>query len=1643
LQRIINNNKNTTNNLLKSATMEKINSSEQLAQVITESGVEATTAKTLQDSFLPFFNQAQDWAEKASKLVVTSADQVQEMKDARAARLALKEIRVNADKARKLLKEDSLRYGRAVQGVYNVIEYLIVPIEQHLEKQENFVKIQEAEQKAKLKMQREDELRPYSMYVPFGIDLSEMTTENYQIILNGAKLQFEAAIEAKQRAEKERVERENAVKLHNERKNTIILFWSYLTDSQKALDFSTISENEFSMILENCKSQKAEYDKKQAEIKAENERLAGSSGLTNLTEFQDAQDAIQNAQNSADEAYGFASDAYNYASALESNISDLQSQIDGVVVSWFYPYVPASNNYPENTWTTTEEKNRHIGDTFTNTQVFVDNTTTPNAGKSWRYVVGENGFTWTPIADSDAVKALLAASKAQDTADGKRQVFVSQPTTAQAYSVGDLWTGATIGSWTNELLKCVTAKAVGTAFSVVHWALATKYTDDTAVNNLVIGGRNLIIGSSNATIGSRWSQNGWGGSFETYNGLYKLVALDGWHNTKYKLDLSYAGKTVTISFYAKLSSTETTSTTGNTLRLSNSIGDNPYITDRFNIIGNTGTIDLPVKDVWLYHYQTVVLNNDSQLGIISQCDVEGAGYATTWYIKDLKLELGNKATDYSRPDEDVAADILIAKQAGENAQQTADAANSNVINLNEYVDGSFKDGVIDASEAQAIDKLNKQIDTDYNSLINDYNVVYANSYLEGSAKSDLLNAKINLVNSKNALQTSINTAIADGATTPTENADVDVKFATYSSDFKAYQTALSNANKAIQIKLDSLSTSKVDNLAIGGRNLLKSTGNPNLSVANWLGAGWGLSMNISISENALIYRAYNGWSSGYIAFPELIGKQVTISLDLKWKVNESGANLGVLDDIHPWTGNTVYSSYFTAGDGVYIKNTATFVVGAGGKISLFCSIDDRSGQANEFYIKNLKLEIGSKPTDWTPAPEDVQAQFDDIASDNRFTPDEKQSALNQWNIIQGEYTRLSTQCTNLGVTNSLSTPYADLANYINPLLSSMTTTSDIDGTTFRTKFANYANAATDLKNALTNKVQANVDGIQIGGVNLLSNSKKLAGTWFRNGNDSTISEVGDYIQIRANKNDCWTWSSWYNMDAFPFEIGKTYTISFYVLGTTPFSMNIGYGYYKAFNPNSNTVPLRCVHTFTYDHVTTPNVLFFVISDYGWSNMLNNFQLEEGNKVTAYNLSPEDTNAAIAAAKAKAMETNFLKEIYSNANQSETGGDINGGAWMTNLLRMRGTDGVVRGGMSGLASDNVGNWTGGTYAQAIADAAKAFKAAMDTGALDKKDGSGHRAKGNFAWDVAGNVFFKGIIQATGGKIGAFDIVDGNIIGLDSEGVQKVKFGINTIPLASVLGSAAWLTYPTDLNGTESGTYGNASQGNEVDETWMPYFETYGTFVHPCSGQVNSGGISNLTVNVNGGEDNSYQPTSQTVYFYQGNTLIESTPSQVNISLPAGTYQVVLRAQFTVDVNTGNNNAYFFSQESQGISYESTIAQTEIGKDGFYSVGNSSIFVYFNQASGFKVKGATDIPAGLGGASINGSGGVFAPWGKISTITQVAKSGNNYTITHNIGDTNYSLILTPISGNVPYFSSKSNNTIVVTCAGGFDFILIRTQ
>lgn len=122
-----------------------------------------------------------------------------------------------------------------------------------------------------------------------------------------------------------------------------------------------------------------------------------------------------------------------------------------------------------------------------------DEMTNPDAGKSWRWVKEEDGtYKWTPIADSDAVKALQEAARAQDTADAKRRVFVVTPTTP--YDVGDIWTQGEGG----DIMRCIESRATGN-FESSDWDKASKYTDDTAANeakdeiaNLQFGARNYI-----------------------------------------------------------------------------------------------------------------------------------------------------------------------------------------------------------------------------------------------------------------------------------------------------------------------------------------------------------------------------------------------------------------------------------------------------------------------------------------------------------------------------------------------------------------------------------------------------------------------------------------------------------------------------------------------------------------------------------------------------------------------------------------------------------------------------------------------------------------------------------------------------------------------------------------------------------------------------------------------------------------------------------------------------------------------------------------------------------------------------------------------------------------------------------------------
>lgn len=169
------------------------------------------------------------------------------------------------------------------------------------------------------------------------------------------------------------------------------------------------------------------------------------------------------------------------------------------------------------------------------------------------------------------------------------------------------------------------------------------------IDNLQIGGRNLVIGTSDADVNSNWRKTGWNGGLTKYEKeerTYKLVAKDGWSISIYSGLTDYIGKQITVSFKAKNISEETTATTNWALGFTNPAdGGNEYFSAFF-------TNETPKQDEWIDIQKTTTLNTKGAFGIGSMCLEEGKGLQTTWLIKDLKIELGNKATDWTPAPED-------------------------------------------------------------------------------------------------------------------------------------------------------------------------------------------------------------------------------------------------------------------------------------------------------------------------------------------------------------------------------------------------------------------------------------------------------------------------------------------------------------------------------------------------------------------------------------------------------------------------------------------------------------------------------------------------------------------------------------------------------------------------------------------------------------------------------------------------------------------------------------------------------------------------------------------------------------------------------------------------------------------------------
>lgn len=237
--------------------------SKELAIIVAQSGIEKTKAQTVLDSFSVFFEQASEWELKTRDLVITDVSQVAEMKMARDGRLQLKEVRVNAEKAKKKLKENILIEGRFIDSIYNLIEGVTKPIEAELLEKEKFAERKEESRKAAIRDDRIEKLSPYEVDSSF-YDLANMPDESFLQLLENTRLAYEAREESRRKEEDDRIAKEKAEA--DERARVAI-------ENEKLKKAAELREKEIAVERAKAEAERKEKEEKENAERARQEKL--------------------------------------------------------------------------------------------------------------------------------------------------------------------------------------------------------------------------------------------------------------------------------------------------------------------------------------------------------------------------------------------------------------------------------------------------------------------------------------------------------------------------------------------------------------------------------------------------------------------------------------------------------------------------------------------------------------------------------------------------------------------------------------------------------------------------------------------------------------------------------------------------------------------------------------------------------------------------------------------------------------------------------------------------------------------------------------------------------------------------------------------------------------------------------------------------------------------------------------------------------------------------------------------------------------------------------------------------------------------------------------------------------------------------
>lgn len=899
------------------------------------------------------------------------------------------------------------------------------------------------------------------------------------------------------------------------------------------------------------------------------DQLKFSSGESIKDEIDNVSQKVDGTDQKVDEAISDLAENIQFVTELSKDLEAVKNQVDGSIETWFYDPVPTLQNIPAINWITTEDKNLHLGDLYYD-----------GNGKAYRFQMSGSNYAWQIITDSDITKALADAKAAQDTADGKRRVFVVAPTNASEYDVGDLWVNATYGEYDNDLLRCKTAKKTNEQWSISHWELASKYTDDTIAN----AAQEAADAAKQTADDAQQAANDAKENADIANALLADIANDNKLTAQEKQQTKKEWDII-------VSEKPKNDASADSFKVDRTAYGNAYNT--------------------LYAYITPLL-----LDLTTTSNIVGSTFRNTfknYYTSrtDLLNAISKKAKSIADAAQDTAdnaaENALQAIEDAANAKVAADNAQQDATEAKERLDSWAEDGVISPTEKQSLkDEINR-IDADKTQITDSYT-----KYSLGTP------TKYN--NAYTAYRNQLVTLTATSSETIPIPNDFASKQVTYYSERTNALIKISDAAKnyvnglisGVQGQLDDIKQDVVEAVTNAATAQKKAN-----EAANRLNQ-WASDGVISPTEKLTLKQEQQ----------KLIAEKDAIVVD----ANKYGVN--TTSYVTAFNNYNAELTYHTKSTPENITIRSSFATNQSAYYTAYKSINDAIATAAKKAISDVATDLnGYKST--------VSSQFEAtnnsiiaaVTSSKEYTNNAvstvnndlvqyKEDVSAQFSVLEGEINSKvsSTEITTIK-TEILNTAATDATTKANNAKTSAISTAATDATNKANQAKNDAisAAATDATNKINN--------IQIGGRNLIAISNIVDGY--------IQAENGNYYSVKDGYNYC-------SKDFIPAKYGY-YTLTLYKsISVDRYSGSI-HCYDSSKKWLGICLPgitWTSPKTKTFQTLETTKYIKFTLIK---GNVEGNWKLETGTKSTDWSPAPEDADKKYATiTTVSSMQSSILQ-----------------------------------------------------------------------------------------------------------------------------------------------------------------------------------------------------------------------------------------------------------------------------------------------------------------------------------------------------------------------------------------------------------------